>query len=157
MQFPKRQNILHSLFRLNLRRILEDRLTNTDLKMFFFISGKGVVYWVASKIFTFMWNKTDIVKLMHVTQYKVGASIILWADHYFIVMTAYHVNACLKEICCTVENHVITPCTICHHACEVDIPRWTSVDEMKELCTIQLWEKKYCSSVKLLQRAQPYI
>ena len=91
---------------------------------FFFKSGKGIVYWVASNIFTsFMWNKTDIVKLMHVTQYKAGASIILWADHYFIVMTAYHVNACLKVICCTMENHVITPCTICHHACEVGIPR----------------------------------
>ena len=51
-----------------------------------------------------MRNKTDIVKLMHVTQYKAGASIILWADHYFIVMTAYHVNACLKVICCTVEK-----------------------------------------------------
>ena len=88
------------------------------------MSGKGIVYWVASNIFTsFMWNKTDIVKLMHVTQYKAGASIIFWADHYFIVMTAYHVNACLKEIRCTMENHVITPCTICHHACEVGIPR----------------------------------
>ena len=90
------------------------------------MSGKGIVYWVASNIFTsFTWNKTDIVMLMHVTQYKAGASsnIILWADHYFIVITTYHVNACLKVICCTMENQVITPCTIRHHACEVDIPR----------------------------------
>ena len=90
------------------------------------MSEKGIVYWVASNIFTsFTWKKTDIVMLMHVTQYKAGASsnIILWADHYFIVMTAYHVNACFKEVCCTMEDHVITQCTICHHACEVRIPR----------------------------------
>ena len=87
-----------------------------------------------------MWNKTEIVMLMHVTKYKAGISsnIILWADQYFIVMTAYHDNAYFKVVCCTMENHVITPCTIFHHACEVRIPRRISVDEMKELCPIRL-------------------
>ena len=81
---------------------------------------------VTSNIFTsFTWNKTDIVKLEHVTQRKPGATsiIILWADHYVIIMTADHLNACFKVVCCTMENHVITPCTVCHHALEVGIPR----------------------------------
>ena len=74
-----------------------------------------------------MWNKTNIVKLMHVTQYKPVATsnIILWADHYIMVMrqTADHVDASFKAVCRTMENHVITPCTICHHVSEVSVPR----------------------------------
>ena len=52
------------------------------------------------------------MKLVHVTQHKsVGTSnIILWADPYVIVMrqTVDHVDARLKKVCCTMQNHVIT-------------------------------------------------
>ena len=61
------------------------------------------------------------MKLMHVTQHKpvVTSIIILWANYDVIVMrqTADHVNTCLKAARRTMENHVITPCTISHHAC----------------------------------------
>ena len=74
-----------------------------------------------------MWSKTNIVKLMHVTQHKSFATsnIILWGDHYVMVMrqTADHVDASFKAVCSTKENHVITPCTLCHHVCEVSVPR----------------------------------
>ena len=67
------------------------------------------------------------MKLMHVTQHKpvVTIIIILWANHYVIMMrqTADHVNTRFKAVRRTMEYHVITPCTICHHACEVGIPR----------------------------------
>ena len=91
---------------------------------------------------SFKWNKTNIVKLMHKTQHKpiVTSNIILWADHYVMVMrqTAYHVNACFKAVCSTMENHVITPCTICLHACEVSVPRWISINKVEEICPIRL-------------------
>ena len=65
---------------------------------------------------SFMWNKTNIVKLIRVTQHKlVGTSnIILWAGHYVMVMrqTADHMDASFKAVCSTTENHVITPCTM---------------------------------------------
>ena len=63
------------------------------------------------------------MKLMHVTQHKpvVNSIIIhvLWANYDVIVMrqTADHVNTRFKAGRRTMENHVITPCTICHHAC----------------------------------------
>ena len=67
------------------------------------------------------------MQLVHVTQHKSVATsnIILWANHYVIVMrqTADHVDARCKTVCRSVKNHVITPCTICHHVCEVGIPR----------------------------------
>ena len=67
------------------------------------------------------------MKLMHVTQKKsVAASIIiLWANHYDIAIrqTTDHMNTCFKAVCRSMENDVITPCTICHHVCEVSIPR----------------------------------
>ena len=73
-----------------------------------------------------MWNKTNIVKLMHVTQHKLVATsnIILWADHNVMVMrqTADHVDPSFKAVCSTTDNHVITPCTICLHVCEVSVP-----------------------------------
>ena len=72
-------------------------------------------------------TKANVMKLMHVTQHKpvVTSIIILWANHYVIMMrqTADYVNACFKAVCRTMEYHVITPCTICHHAYEVSIPR----------------------------------
>ena len=72
-------------------------------------------------------NKANIVKLMHVTQHKPGATsnVILWADHYVMAMrqTADHVDARFKIVCRAMQNHVITPCTICHHASEIGIPR----------------------------------
>ena len=74
-----------------------------------------------------MWDKTNIVELMHVTQHKSVATsiIILWADQYVIVMrhTADHVDARPKAVCKTMENHVITPCALYHHTCEVRFPR----------------------------------
>ena len=81
---------------------------------------------------------------MHVTQHKSVAtstsSIILWANHYVMVMrqTADHVDARSKTVCRSVKNHVITPCPICHHACEVRIPRWISMNKVEELCSIRL-------------------
>ena len=67
------------------------------------------------------------MKFMHVTQHKpvVTIIIILWAKYDVIMMrqTADHVNTRFKAVCRTMENHVITPCTICHHACQVIIPR----------------------------------
>ena len=51
------------------------------------------------------------------TQHKSVATsnIVLWTDPYVMVMrqTADHVNARLKTVCCTMQNHVITPCTAC--------------------------------------------
>ena len=89
-----------------------------------------------------MWNKANIVKLVQVTQHKPVATsnIKLWADHYVMAMrkTADHVDARLKTVCRAVQNHVITPCTICHHACEVGIPRWISINKMKQFRAIQL-------------------
>ena len=74
-----------------------------------------------------MWDKTNIVELMHVTQYKSVATsiIILWANQYVSVMrhTADHVDARPKAVCNTMENHVITPCALYHHACEIRFPR----------------------------------
>ena len=59
-----------------------------------------------------MWNKTNVVKLVHVTQHKLvdTSNIIIWADYNVIVMrqTADHVNASFKAVCSTIENHVIT-------------------------------------------------
>ena len=67
------------------------------------------------------------MKLMHVTQHKSAVTIIiiLWANYDVIMkrQTADHVNTCFKAVCRTMENHVITPCTICHHSCQVIIPR----------------------------------
>ena len=96
---------------------------------------------VTSNIFTsFTWNKTDIVKLGYVTQHKSVATsnIILWADHYVIVMTADHLNARFKVVCYTMENQVVTPCTVCHHFREVGIPRWVSINKLEEICPIWL-------------------
>ena len=63
-----------------------------------------------------MWDKTNIVELMHVTQHKSVATsiVILWADQYVIVMrqTTDHVDARPKAVCNTMENHVITPCAL---------------------------------------------
>ena len=74
-----------------------------------------------------MWNKTNIVKLMHVTQHKPVATsnIVLWADHYVMVMrqTADHVDPSFKAVCSTTDNYAITPCTICLRVCEVRVPR----------------------------------
>ena len=52
---------------------------------------------------SFTWNEADIVKVMNVAQHKSSATsdIILWADHYVKVMTADHLNACFKVVCCT--------------------------------------------------------
>ena len=91
---------------------------------------------------SFMRNKTNIVKLMHVIQHKPVATsnIILWSDHYVMVMrqTAYLVDPSFKAVCSTTENHVITPCTICLHACKVSIPRWISINKVEELSSIRL-------------------
>ena len=38
--------------------------------------------------------------------------------------TADHVDASFKAVCSTTENHVNTSCTLCHHVCEVSVPRW---------------------------------
>ena len=50
-----------------------------------------------------MWNKTNIVKLEHVTQHKpvANSNIILWADHYIVAMlqAADHVDERLKTVC----------------------------------------------------------
>ena len=85
------------------------------------------------------------MKLVHVTQHKSVATsnIILWADPYVIVMrqTVDHVDARLKTVCCTMQNHVITPCTISLHTCEVRFPRWASMDKVEQLCSIRLKEK----------------
>ena len=58
---------------------------------------------------SFMRNKTNIVKLMHVIQHKPVATsnIILWSDHYVMVMrqTADHVDPGFKAVCSTTENH----------------------------------------------------
>ena len=50
-----------------------------------------------------MWNKANIVKLVHMAQHKPVATtnIKLWADHYVMAMrkTADHVDARLKTVC----------------------------------------------------------
>ena len=65
--------------------------------------------------------------LMQVSQYKplTARSSTLWVNYYVMMtlQTRDHMNACVKAVCRTVENHVITRCTICHHASEVGIPR----------------------------------
>ena len=58
------------------------------------------------------------VKLVRVSQHKP-----VTAGHYVIVTwrTVDQVDAGFKAVCRTKENHVITPCIICHEACEVGI------------------------------------
>ena len=50
-----------------------------------------------------MWNKANIVKLVHMTQHKPVSTtnIKLWADHYVMAMrkTADHVDARFKTVC----------------------------------------------------------
>ena len=60
------------------------------------------------------------VKFVRVSQHKP-----VTADHYVIVTcrTVVHVDACFKAVCSTMQNHVITPCIICHDTYEVGIPR----------------------------------
>ena len=79
------------------------------------------------------------VKLVRVSQHKP-----VTAGHYVIVTwrTVGHVYACFKAVCSTMQNHVITPCIICHEACEVGIPRWKSIIKMEELCPIRLKYKE---------------
>ena len=66
-----------------------------------------------------VWVKANIVKLMHVTQHKrvAAGDITLWVDDDIIVMreTADHMHACLKVVCRTMENYMVTPCAVyCH-------------------------------------------
>ena len=79
---------------------------------------------------------------MHVTQHKSvdTINIILWADPYVMVMfqTTDHVDASLKTVCYTMQNHVITPCTIGHHVCEVRFPRGVAIDKVEQLCPMRL-------------------
>ena len=68
------------------------------------------------------------MKLVHVTQHKSVATsnIILWADPYVIVMrqTVDHVDARLKTVCCTIQNHVIT-----HVPSVIMLARYAAQDE----------------------------
>ena len=79
------------------------------------------------------------VMLVYVSQHKP-----VTAGHYVIVTwrTVDHVDACFKEVCSTMHNPMITPCIICHDACEVGIPRWKSIIQMEELCPIRLKHKE---------------
>ena len=60
------------------------------------------------------------VKFVLVSQHK-----LFTAGDYVIVTWRIvdQVDACFKAVCSTNENHVITPCIICHEACEVGIPK----------------------------------
>ena len=82
--------------------------------------------------------------LVDVSQNK-GAGVankMILIDDYITVKTAYNTNRSFVAVCCSTENQVIAPCAILFHAPQVISPRWVSMDKVKQICSIGLWERK---------------
>ena len=68
--------------------------------------------------FTLSGLKADIVKLMNVSQHKGGwvSYCVFWMDNYFTIKAADNTDGSLKVVCCSKQNHMVTPGTIFRHA-----------------------------------------
>ena len=68
--------------------------------------------------FTLSGLKADIVKLMNVSQHKGGwvSNCVLRMDYYFTIKAADNTDGSLKVVCCSKQNHMVTPGTVFCHA-----------------------------------------
>ena len=55
---------------------------------------------------------------MNVSQHKgdLVSNCVFWMDNYFTIKAADNTDGSLKVVCCSKQNHVITPGTIFRYA-----------------------------------------
>ena len=72
-------------------------------------------------IYTLQGLKADVVYFMDMSQHKMLALVkwTIWLDNYLTMAwkTTNHMNGYLITVCCSPENHMITPSATLFHVC----------------------------------------
>ena len=95
---------------------------------------------------TWFGSKAHVVMFKNVAQNKPAAAVnsTFWADIDIMTVrqTADHVNGGFKAVCCSTQDHVISPRAICRHVLKVISPRTTSMHKLEQFRPIRLQEKE---------------